>query len=90
VALGPLGLRPSRFSLSAFGAYWGGRCLVAGGGRGVCRVMKVRINWKSRDERIWSGPRPGGLALRLRDSWGTEVRGALARVGRPSRWAAWG
>jgi hypothetical protein len=21
------------------------------------------------------GPRPGGLALRLRDSWGTEVRG---------------
>jgi hypothetical protein len=23
----------------------------------------------------WSGPRPGGLALRLRDSWGTEVRG---------------
>jgi hypothetical protein len=23
----------------------------------------------------WSGPRPGGLTLRLRDSWGTEVRG---------------
>jgi hypothetical protein len=23
----------------------------------------------------WSGPRPGGLALRLRDSWETEVRG---------------
>jgi hypothetical protein len=23
----------------------------------------------------WSGPRPGGLALRLRGSWGTEVRG---------------
>jgi hypothetical protein len=23
----------------------------------------------------WSGPRPGGLALRLRDSWRTEVRG---------------
>ena len=24
---------------------------------------------------IWSGPRPGGLALRLRGSWETEVRG---------------
>ena len=23
----------------------------------------------------WSRPRPGGLTLRLRDSWGTEVRG---------------
>jgi hypothetical protein len=23
----------------------------------------------------WSGPRPGGLTLRLRDTWGTEVRG---------------
>jgi hypothetical protein len=23
----------------------------------------------------WSGPRPGGLTLRLRDSWGNEVRG---------------
>jgi hypothetical protein len=23
----------------------------------------------------WSGPRPGGLTLRLRDSWRTEVRG---------------
>jgi hypothetical protein len=34
---------------------------------------------------LWSGPRPGGLALRLRDSWGTEVRGwsflALGGVG---------
>jgi hypothetical protein len=33
----------------------------------------------------WSGPRPGGLTLRLRDSWGTEVRGwsslALGGVG---------
>ena len=25
---------------------------------------------------VWSGPRPGGLTLRLRDSWGTEVRGS--------------
>jgi hypothetical protein len=24
---------------------------------------------------VWSGPRPGGLTLRLRGSWGTEVRG---------------
>jgi hypothetical protein len=23
----------------------------------------------------WSGPRTGGLVLRLRDGWGTEVRG---------------
>jgi hypothetical protein len=33
----------------------------------------------------WSGPRPGGLTLRLRDSWGTEVRGwssLVPRVGR--------
>jgi hypothetical protein len=34
---------------------------------------------------LWSGPRPGGLTLRLRDSWGTEVRGwsslALGGVG---------
>ena len=31
---------------------------------------------------IWSGPRPGGLTLRLRDSWGTEVRGwsSLAKL----------
>jgi hypothetical protein len=33
----------------------------------------------------WSGPRPGGLTLRLRGSWGTEVRGwsslALGGVG---------
>jgi hypothetical protein len=30
----------------------------------------------------WSGPRPGGLTLRLRDSWGTEVRGwsSLAKL----------
>jgi hypothetical protein len=35
--------------------------------------------------RLLSGPRPGGLTLRLRDSWGTEVRGwsslALGGVG---------
>jgi hypothetical protein len=24
---------------------------------------------------LWRGPRPGGLTLRLRGSWGTEVRG---------------
>jgi hypothetical protein len=32
--------------------------------------------------RVWSGPRPGGLTLRLRDSWGTEVRGwsSLAKL----------
>jgi hypothetical protein len=33
----------------------------------------------------WSGPRPGGLTLRLRGSWGTEVRGwssLVPRVGR--------
>jgi hypothetical protein len=27
------------------------------------------------EHNIWSGARPGGLTLRLRDSWGTEVRG---------------
>ena len=39
--------------------------------------------WRYIDQ--WSGPRPGGLTLRLRDSWGTEVRGwsslALGGVG---------
>jgi hypothetical protein len=37
---------------------------------------RLESNWKLEiGDWRWSGPRPGGLTLRLRDSWGNEVRG---------------
>jgi hypothetical protein len=36
----------------------------------------------------WSGPRPGGLTLRQRDSWGTEVRGWSSAISVLTRLAA--
>jgi hypothetical protein len=57
------------------------------------RDLDNRLNNESHQAKLpiglpqggWSGPRPGGLTLRLRDSWRTEVRGwsslALGGVG---------
>jgi hypothetical protein len=36
----------------------------------------------------WSGPRPGGLTLRLRASWGTEARGWPSAISVLTRLAA--
>jgi hypothetical protein len=37
--------------------------------------FRTRHSAKTTRKQKWSGPRPGGLTLRLGDSWGTEVRG---------------
>jgi hypothetical protein len=41
--------------------------------RGVLQGLGASVLWTAQGK--WSGPRPGGLTLRLRGSWGTEVRG---------------
>jgi hypothetical protein len=74
-----------RANIAAFGLYdrAAGHAVSGPSGAPDCRdsfVSRCRITLVP-----WSGPRPGGLALRLRDSWGTEVRGwsslALGGVG---------
>jgi hypothetical protein len=50
---------------------------IRGGGGGAYHLPRSAVHCTGiRTNSIsWSGPRPGGLTLRLRDSWGNEVRG---------------
>jgi hypothetical protein len=49
-------------------------CWKSLGGQTGPAVLNT-TSFMGRNQYIWSGPRPGGLTLRLRDSWGIEVRG---------------